>query len=110
MLLINPKNNALVLRNPSTRESRELPESPIEFPTCSHKCLSSVYGFGYDSFADDYKLVRVVTFATERFETEVKLYSLGTNSWKRIEDFPYGVPNKSDGMELFTGWYIWRMI
>ncbi|KAL4614256.1 hypothetical protein ACB092_07G041000 [Castanea dentata] len=98
LLLINLKNDALVLWNPSTRVSRELPESPIEFPTCSRKCLSTVYGFGYDSFADDYKLVRVVTFATERFETEVKLYSLGTNSWKRIEDFPYGVPNKSDGI------------
>ena len=60
--------------------------------------MSTVYGFGYDSFADDYKLVRVVTFATERFETKVKLYSLGTNSWKRIEDFPYSVPNKSDGI------------
>ncbi|KAK4564665.1 hypothetical protein RGQ29_006660 [Quercus rubra] len=69
LLLINPKNDALVLWNPSTRESRELPESSIEFPTRSCKCLSTVYGFGYDSFADYYKLVRVVTFATERFET-----------------------------------------
>ena len=71
---------------------------PIEFPTRSRKCLSTVYGFGYDSFADDYKLVRVVTFATERFETKVKLCFLGTNSWKQIEDFPYSVPNKSNGI------------
>ena len=98
LLLINPKNDALVLWNPSTKESRELLESPIEFPTRSRKCLSTVYGFGYDSFADDYKLVRVVTFATERFETKVKLCSLGTNSWKQIEDFPYSVPNKSNGI------------
>ncbi|GMY35147.1 F-box protein CPR1-like [Fagus crenata] len=95
---IYPKNNGLVLWNPSTRELRELPGTPIEFPTRSHKCLSTLYGFGYDSFADDYKLVRVVAFATESYETEVKLYSLRTNSWKRIEDFPYSVPNKCHGI------------
>lgn len=98
LLHINAPNSPMVLWNPSTRESRELPSSPIEFPTRSRKCSPPLYGLGHDSLADDYKLARVVIFATESFETEVKVYSLRANSWKRIGDFPHNVYNKCPGI------------
>ncbi|KAK9992183.1 hypothetical protein SO802_027168 [Lithocarpus litseifolius] len=85
LLCTTLKHNVFILWNPFTRDLVELPSSSIEFPTRSRKCLSIVYGFGYDSFSDDYKLLRVFIFAAESFKTEVKLYSLRTNSWRRID-------------------------
>lgn len=70
LLCTTPKHNVFILWNPSTRELVKLPGSSIEFPTRSRKCLSIVYGFGYDSFTDNYKLLRFVIFATESFKTK----------------------------------------
>ncbi|XVF62527.1 hypothetical protein PTKIN_Ptkin09bG0015500 [Pterospermum kingtungense] len=52
------------------------------------------YGFGYEPISDDYKLVRMVLFKERggddhMLETEVRVYSLRTNSWRRIKDFPF---------------------
>ncbi|KAH7843924.1 hypothetical protein Vadar_022450 [Vaccinium darrowii] len=67
------------LWNPSTRESHILPY----YGEGTNFGFS--YGFGYDSFNDDYKVIRV-GFA--KGPTEVKVYSLKTDSWRRIEGFP----------------------
>ncbi|MBA0679156.1 hypothetical protein Goari_010945, partial [Gossypium aridum] len=51
---------------------------------------STYYGFGYDSVSDDYKLVRIVQLLgakDEYFHSEAKVYSLRSNSWRRIKDF-----------------------
>ncbi|KAM7528817.1 hypothetical protein LguiB_032227 [Lonicera macranthoides] len=51
-----------------------------------------VFGFGYDDAKDDYKVVRMVQFYgydEESFWSEVNVYSLKSDSWRRIEDFPY---------------------
>ncbi|KAM7528799.1 hypothetical protein LguiB_032209 [Lonicera macranthoides] len=51
-----------------------------------------VFGFGYDDAKDDYKVVRMVQFYgkdKESFRSEVSVYSLKSDSWRRIGDFPY---------------------
>ncbi|KAM7528793.1 hypothetical protein LguiB_032203 [Lonicera macranthoides] len=51
-----------------------------------------VFGFGYDDAKDDYKVVRLVQFFgkdKESFRSEVSVYSLKSDSWRRIGDFPY---------------------
>ncbi|PON58761.1 F-box domain containing protein [Trema orientale] len=51
-----------------------------------------IFGFGYDPINDDYKLVRMVQFFgrdSDSFDSEVKVYSAKSNTWKRISDFPY---------------------
>ncbi|KAG5554201.1 hypothetical protein RHGRI_011904 [Rhododendron griersonianum] len=65
--------------NPSTRESHILPS----FGEGANFGFS--YGFGYDSFNDDYKVIRV---AFAKGPLEVKVYSLKTDSWRRIGGFP----------------------
>ncbi|XP_028096475.1 F-box/kelch-repeat protein At3g23880-like [Camellia sinensis] len=50
--------------------------------------LSISYGFGYDSSNDDYKVVRISNF-NDSFE--VKIYSLRTDSWRKIQDFPSNI-------------------
>ncbi|PWA43091.1 F-box associated interaction domain-containing protein [Artemisia annua] len=41
------------------------------------------YGFGYDSYTDDYKVV-----AVRKSNNKVKVYSLKTGIWKNVSDFP----------------------
>ncbi|KAG5554862.1 hypothetical protein RHGRI_012432 [Rhododendron griersonianum] len=75
------------LVNPSTRESRELPESPF---TIEGKFFAD-YGLGYDSSIDDYKVVNISYHhrETESADNLVSVYALKTNSWRRIENSPY---------------------
>ncbi|XP_010529479.1 PREDICTED: F-box protein CPR30-like [Tarenaya hassleriana] len=85
----------LALFNPSTRQIHQLPVSPVGLPEGSTIRGYVFYGFGYDSVNKDYKVVRMVQFKRDSddelghsFPYEVKVYSLKTNSWKRIETVP----------------------
>ncbi|XP_050365992.1 F-box protein CPR1-like [Argentina anserina] len=72
----------LVVWNPSIRRFKQI---PFEQPAGAGK---RYYGFGYDSTDDDYKLVRVVVFGFDGVSSEVKIYSLKSNSWKKIQGLP----------------------
>ncbi|XP_043693194.1 F-box protein CPR1-like [Telopea speciosissima] len=93
LLCISYSDDDIFLWNPSTRRHQKLPITPIEFPF-DNRLRYIVYGFGYDSTSDDYKLVRVVRFFGDHHypgltsHSEVKIYSLRTNSWRRIGDLP----------------------
>ena len=62
LLCIADLANKIVLWNPSTRQCNRLPPNPnvVDFVAC--------HGFGYDSFADDYKVV-VVSMLDPNIET-----------------------------------------
>ncbi|GMI74199.1 CONSTITUTIVE EXPRESSER OF PR GENES 1, CONSTITUTIVE EXPRESSER OF PR GENES 30 [Hibiscus trionum] len=86
------RKNEISLWNPSTRRSQMLPTARIRFspPRLSFRVI--FYGFGYDPISDDYKLLRLVQFngrKGEAFASEVKVYSLKTNSWRRIKESPF---------------------
>ncbi|XP_052209385.1 F-box protein CPR1-like [Diospyros lotus] len=84
--------DTVVLWNPNTRKSRKLPYSPVEFEDASKFHACRVYGFGYDSASDDYKVVRIVALRSNdlsAFRYEVKVYSLKANSWHRAGKFPH---------------------
>ncbi|KAJ1439877.1 F-box-like domain superfamily [Sesbania bispinosa] len=82
------KCDQLMLWNPATREIKLLPLAlPME---CSHwTYLYMVYGFGFDSKTNDYKVVNIVTGVkndiTESQNPLAQVYSLRTNSWKMID-------------------------
>ncbi|KAL2928690.1 F-box protein CPR1 [Bienertia sinuspersici] len=84
--------NGTIIYNPATKKHRQLPVSPIEFPDDILPSVERlIYGFGYDKVHDDYKLVRVIQFYCgnpDFFDSEVKVYSLKANCWRRIKDFP----------------------
>ncbi|XP_026416264.1 F-box/kelch-repeat protein At3g06240-like [Papaver somniferum] len=46
------------------------------------------YGFGYDSKSDDYKFVRFTSYLNLNL-SEAEIYSLRSNSWKRIQHISY---------------------
>ncbi|XP_059646514.1 F-box protein CPR1-like [Cornus florida] len=82
----------IALWNPSTRKHHQLPVAPIDFPRKRRVYQNTVYGFGYDSVNDDYKVMRVIEYfrnGDDSFESEVKVYSLKLNLWRRVQDFPY---------------------
>ncbi|CAI9771098.1 unnamed protein product [Fraxinus pennsylvanica] len=93
-IAINEKD--LFLWNPSVRKSKKLPD--VDVPMGRGFCI--VYGFGFDETTEDYKVVGIFcAFGNAGgCETMVKIYSLKTNSWRRIEDFKGGVPLDDSGM------------
>jgi F-box interacting protein len=86
----------VLLWNPSIRKFKELPllekpkvKSEFEFDITS--------GFGYDSSTDNYKVVVVLRYTVLDKnlkyvnKTDIKVYTLGTNFWKSIQECPFGV-------------------
>ncbi|KAA8516864.1 hypothetical protein F0562_017318 [Nyssa sinensis] len=106
LLCLANSEEDIVLWNPSIRKHRKLPVMPIELPPPEFCfCQFIVYGFGHDVVNDEYKLVRLVQFYgddDDSFDSEVKVYNLKSNSWRRIPDFPYYLRdvlgNGSNGM------------
>ncbi|GJR73397.1 ketol-acid reductoisomerase, chloroplastic-like protein [Tanacetum coccineum] len=70
----------IIVSNPCTREMRKLPH---DFGSL---CWSMCCGFGYDSFADDYKFV---VGLPKGHHTLFKVFSLKSNVWKVIGELKY---------------------
>ncbi|KAI5337885.1 hypothetical protein L3X38_017156 [Prunus dulcis] len=73
--------NMFVLWNPSIRKFITLAKPHV--PKSPHH---SVYGFGFDSKKNDYKVVRLVYLRQNEGQAcpEIELYSLNSGSWKSI--------------------------
>ncbi|XP_059629230.1 F-box/kelch-repeat protein At3g06240-like [Cornus florida] len=76
-------SNRLYLLNPTTEKFNRLPVLPslIDQITVS-------YGFGYVASIDDYKVVAISSSlnGVSDFESITSVYTLKTNSWRRIQD------------------------
>ncbi|CAH8364630.1 unnamed protein product [Eruca vesicaria subsp. sativa] len=90
--LTNPPTD-FALFNPSTRKIHPLPVAPIDFPERSLTRRQYVfYGLGHDSVTDDYKVVRMIQSKDRGgddesvgYPFEVKVFSLKSNKWKRVQ-------------------------
>jgi len=74
--------SSAVLWNPFINKFKTLP--PLKYISLK-RSPSCLYSFGYDPFADNYK-VFAITYCVKR--TTVEVHTMGTSSWRRIEDFP----------------------
>ncbi|XP_019175214.1 PREDICTED: F-box/kelch-repeat protein At3g23880-like isoform X2 [Ipomoea nil] len=85
LLCLSTVHFKLILWNPSTRKSREFPDSFIQTKS---GCYIR-YGFGYDERTNDYKVVKMFSFEKNggRHENIVKAYSLRANSWTMMSGF-----------------------
>ncbi|XP_026384037.1 F-box protein CPR1-like [Papaver somniferum] len=77
----------IILWNPSTREYKTIPKPPVG----DGRVKDIIYGFGYDQKTCDYKLIRVVSYRRYDTDSEVLVYTLGSNSWKKNENIPYNI-------------------
>ncbi|PIN01444.1 hypothetical protein CDL12_26047 [Handroanthus impetiginosus] len=96
ILLINEDNRKMLL-NPITLEHVKIPNSPPGFT----KGGIRMHGFGYDIFADDYKIVTLSYYNDISYGTSVDVYSVRRGVWKRVENSPY---DPIDG--LFCGAFV----
>ncbi|XP_057798340.1 uncharacterized protein LOC131014401 [Salvia miltiorrhiza] len=88
LVCVSVAAHAVILWNPTTRKSKLIPDSGTD-PDCD----SITYGFGYEELHDDYKVVEASSDKCETtgmYETQVKVYSVRTNSWKIMYNWPGG--------------------
>ncbi|KDP30597.1 hypothetical protein JCGZ_16250 [Jatropha curcas] len=77
-------SDKIILWNPSSRETRVIPNPPVDSGwTKWRHCI------GYDSSADDYKLLRISflprEITSEEEDFTLRILKLRTNSWKTID-------------------------
>ncbi|XP_058198440.1 F-box/kelch-repeat protein At3g06240-like [Rhododendron vialii] len=87
VLLSIRRGSELFLLNPSTRECKKLPIFPFVVDSAEY-LDANLYGVGYDSSTDDYKVVIVS-------RKIVAVYSLRTDSWRRIQDVDFSLKESS---------------
>ncbi|XP_026416322.1 F-box protein CPR1-like [Papaver somniferum] len=104
LVCIRPKPNLFCFWNPSTKQHKivhkvqlvnenQQPQTPLSW---------CIYGFGYDLKTQDYKLVRFESFEDRTRGTQIKVYSLASNSWSTtLHNIPYTLPYRSRP----TPWY-----
>ncbi|OMP00161.1 hypothetical protein COLO4_12870 [Corchorus olitorius] len=106
LLAVYHEEAGIALWNPSTRKCHYLPPLSDDL-TKDLQVIPSfginndiILGFGYDVTNNDYKVVKMLRHKT-RNRFQVMVYSLKTNSWKKIKDCPYDIPyNYNDGAHL----------
>ncbi|CAI9099954.1 OLC1v1036857C1 [Oldenlandia corymbosa var. corymbosa] len=79
------------LWNPCTKRSNKLPSSgmKVEDPELIVHSNIMSYGFGYDEASNDYKVVVISSdlFGNGKFKSLATIFSLKTNSWKKVDHF-----------------------
>ncbi|KAI3698399.1 hypothetical protein L2E82_41915 [Cichorium intybus] len=82
----------IVVLNPTTGEFVEC-QHPIMRTLVDFLEIEIMYGFGYDSVTDDYKVVTISYFHNSYLippdNMSIHVYSLRTNTWKEVTDSPY---------------------
>ncbi|XP_057998933.1 F-box/kelch-repeat protein At3g23880-like, partial [Hevea brasiliensis] len=102
--------NRVVLWNPSVRKIVKIPWPNVTLN--SHGLHKDSLGFGFDSSADDYKLVRIVYLPGSNFDFDeippfVEIYSLRSRGWKKVDnDLKYVITDLSKSAFL-NGTFHW---
>ncbi|XP_062088510.1 F-box protein CPR1-like [Humulus lupulus] len=106
LLVLTNSIGDMAIWNPSTRRYKMLLLSDlIENPFPNGIIEFGIAGFGYDSVNDDHKLLRMIHYFgvdIRSFRSEIKVYSLKYNTWKRVGDFPYRDGYKHHGIGVFV--------
>ncbi|KAM3198990.1 F-box protein CPR1-like [Capsicum annuum] len=80
--LNNHNGVAIVIWNPATKTFKPVPRSP-NVSTLGKLTVTDL-GFGYHPANDDYMIVRLLNISTSRRKYEVEVYTLSTNTWRKL--------------------------
>jgi F-box interacting protein len=87
----------VVIWNPTTRETKVVPESNLPIFALAGYCTSiEGVGFGFDAKTNDYKIISFFSMYEPDFEDyvmkddkeiiyQIEVYSLNTNSWRKVD-------------------------
>ncbi|KAM1229761.1 hypothetical protein ACFX13_040750 [Malus domestica] len=111
--ICNSLRTNVALWNPSIQKFKMIPLPAIEQQQPSSDLHISL-GFGYDSVYDDFKHLQIAELSKGVFvSSEVSIYSLILNSWKRIKNLPrndFSTLNVYDtALEFSNGALCWLM-
>ncbi|XP_058182206.1 F-box/kelch-repeat protein At3g23880-like isoform X2 [Rhododendron vialii] len=90
LMCVASNTRALYLLNPSTKKSKRLPDSGVKRGWHPQ----DAYGFGFDESNDDYKVVLILYDRGGGFsaDSNVMVYTLRTDSWRKIGGLSCGIP------------------
>ncbi|CAI8616368.1 unnamed protein product [Vicia faba] len=98
--------DTIILWNPTIKEFKVIPPSPVDSLPPYRAIMKEIHGFGYDPVRDDYKIIRKVDFIQvtdddddhhvipsdaqwedmcENYEPFWEVYSLICNSWRKVD-------------------------
>ncbi|XP_076893333.1 F-box protein CPR1-like [Bidens hawaiensis] len=97
LVCFSPRDVELVVTNPLTREQKKLPTPPyrLNMDGISMIRVLVCWGFGYDSCADDYKVIVGFRNTFDINWTTFFVLTLKSNTWKVIGEI-------RDGLRAFT--------
>ncbi|XP_026428357.1 F-box/kelch-repeat protein At3g06240-like [Papaver somniferum] len=104
LVCIRPQPNLICFWNPSSKQHKivhklQLVDENQQSQTPLSWCI---YGFGYDPKTQDCKLVRFESFVDRTRGTQIKVYSLASNSWgTALHNVPYIIPCRSQPTPLY---------
>ncbi|XP_074318180.1 F-box protein CPR1-like [Silene latifolia] len=86
LLIVDSSKETVCLFNPSNKTQRLVPPAPSRKPGDGFEIVE-VFGFGYDSVTDDYKVVRLAQWELfGYFDREAYVYSMRNDSWESVND------------------------
>ncbi|XP_071711658.1 F-box/kelch-repeat protein At3g06240-like [Rutidosis leptorrhynchoides] len=92
LVLAKDENDTVFIINPTTRDLSKVPVSPFALPARESFVM---YGFGYDSCTEDYKVISISFWDTDNeynpdcTDMLVNVYSLRNDTWKNLDNSPY---------------------
>ncbi|PIA45896.1 hypothetical protein AQUCO_01600266v1 [Aquilegia coerulea] len=93
----------ICLWNPSTREYKDIAEqfsNTPKYPRELYPFICIGYWLGYDLSMDDYKVIRIAYHHNIDTVSDAYVYSMRTNSCKRIQDIPYRIYGVVSGVNF----------
>ncbi|RZC54600.1 hypothetical protein C5167_013454 [Papaver somniferum] len=91
ILRFRSDHELLCIWNPISEEYKKLPQIPKLFPQVPELEPSNsvpAFGFGCDCKTGVYKVVQIQTAGCDMF-SQARVYTLGTDSWRVLDDIPY---------------------
>ncbi|KAL8555139.1 hypothetical protein ACS0TY_003076 [Phlomoides rotata] len=93
LVCLSFNQNDIILWNPTTRKSKQLPYTP---PILKAIHTQVIMVFGYDELHDDYKVVEFSNRTMDGASNfQINVYSRRSNSWKVLTNWPGGDASSS---------------
>lgn len=105
LVLVEDRRRNMFLINPTTLEYKMLPLLPCRYR--SNRTTCNQFGFGYDSYSDDYVVVAICYKFTSEKGAFVFVYTLKTKQWKEVGLSPFNFAVNVNAAGIFVGGFIY---
>ncbi|KAI7727252.1 hypothetical protein M8C21_033380 [Ambrosia artemisiifolia] len=105
LVLAKDESDTIFLMNPTTKELWKVPLCPFVPPPDEEEVVYVMYGFGYDSSTDDYKILSISFWDPHNMQHDIKeafecVYSLRNNLWRKLPEHDHSVLDGISGAPI----------